>query len=65
VNLGIIIPFGVFAFVVLIVALTTTVGVHDLETEIRYKMGRAELEHRRSMEELESELERVRHGAAR
>ncbi len=54
------IPLAVFAFVVMVVALGVTVKIHDLETETRYRLGHEEVEHRRKMQDLETELERLK-----
>jgi hypothetical protein len=59
-ELGIMIPLGVFAFVVVVVALSATVKIHDLETETHYRLGYEEVEHRRKMQELEKELALLR-----
>jgi hypothetical protein len=57
---GIMIPLAVFGLVVVIVALTQTTKIHDLETETHYRLREEELGHRTKMEELERELQRIR-----
>ncbi len=54
------IPLAVFAFVALVVALGLTVKIRDLEAEAHYRLGHEEMEHRRKMQELEAELERLK-----
>jgi len=57
-----IIPLGVFAMVVLIVAITQLVKVRDMEMDVHQRLHQEELEHQRKMRELELELERVKSG---
>ncbi len=57
-----IIPLAVFAMVVLIVAITQVVKMHDRQMEIQQRMRLEEMEHRRKMKELDLELERVKEG---
>ena len=57
-----IIPLGVFAMVVLIVAITQVVKIREIELEVQHKLQLEELEHRRKMRELELELERIKQG---
>jgi hypothetical protein len=62
-NPGVLIPLAAFAFVVVIVALTHTAKIHDLETETHYRLSREEQEHRSKLQELDRELERIRREA--
>ena len=57
---GIMFSLAVFAVVVIIVALTQTTKIHDLETQTHYKLAQEELVHRTKMQELEVELERIK-----
>jgi hypothetical protein len=57
-----IIPLGVFAMVVLIVAITSLVKIRDRELDVHQKLHLEEMEHQRKMRELELELERVKRG---
>ena len=57
------IPLGVFATVVLIVAITQMVSIRDKEMEVQQKMHLLEMEHQRKMRELELELERIKQGS--
>jgi hypothetical protein len=57
------IPLAVFAMVVLIVAITSMVGLRDKEMEVQQKMHLLEMEHQRKMRELELELERIKQGS--
>jgi len=54
------IPLGVFAMVVLIVAIVELTKVRDLEMEAHQRLYAKEMEHRLKMRELESELERIK-----
>jgi len=56
------IPLGIFAMVVLIVAITNMAGIRDKEMEVHQKMHGLEMEHQRKMRELELELERIKQG---
>jgi len=57
-----VIPLGVFAMVVLIVAIVELTKVRNLEMEAHQALYAAEMEHQRKMLELESELERIKQG---
>jgi len=57
-----IIPLGVFAMVVLIVAITKMAKIRDREIEVHQRLHLEQLEHQRKMKELELELERVKQG---
>lgn len=57
------VPLGVFAMVVLIVAITEVTKVRNLEVEVHQKLHLQEMEHQRKMRELELELERIKQGA--
>jgi hypothetical protein len=61
-DAGILIPLGVFAGVVLIVALVTFAKIRDREIEVLNTLGSAEAEHRARVAELDRALERVRQG---
>ena len=54
------IPLGVFAMVVLIVALAHVTKIRDLEVEIHQKLYAQEIEHQRKMRELELEFHRIK-----
>ena len=54
------IPLGVFAMVVLVVAITQTVSLRDKEIEVQQKLHAQELEHQRKMRELELDLARIK-----
>jgi hypothetical protein len=54
------IPLGIFATVVLIVAITQMVSIRDKEMEVQQKLHVQEMEHQRKMRELESQLERIK-----
>ena len=56
------IPLGVFAMVVLIVAIAEVAKIRNLEIEIHQKLHAKEMEHQRKMRELELELERIKQG---
>jgi hypothetical protein len=57
-----VIPLGVFAMVVLIVAITQIVRIRDKEMEVHQKLHLEEMEHQRKMRELELDLERIKLG---
>jgi hypothetical protein len=57
-----IVPLGVFAMVVLIVAITQIVKIREKEMEVHQKLHIEEMEHQRRMRELELELERIKQG---
>jgi hypothetical protein len=54
------IPLGVFAIVVLIVAITHVARIRDVEVEVHYALHSKETEHARKMRELDLELERIK-----
>jgi hypothetical protein len=54
-----IIPLAVFAMVALIVAIMNMVKIRELEMDVRQRLYQEELEHRRKMSELDSELHRL------
>ena len=56
------IPLGIFAMVVLIVAITNLASIRSREIEIHQSLHKLDMEHRRKMQELEMELERIRQG---
>jgi hypothetical protein len=55
-----IIPLGIFAMVVLIVAITQMVRIRDMEMDVHQRLHQEELEHQRKMRELDLELERLK-----
>jgi hypothetical protein len=57
-----VVPLGVFAMVVLIVAITHIVKIREKEMEVHQKLHIEEMEHQRRMRELELELERIKQG---
>ncbi len=57
-----VVPLGVFAMVVLIVAITHLVKIREKEMEVHQKLHVEEMEHQRRMRELELELERIKQG---
>ena len=61
-DAGVFVPLAFFAAVVLIVALSSFAGLHDREMQTRETLGRAEIEHRARMAELDRELSRARQG---
>ena len=56
------IPLGVFAMVVLIVAITHMVKLREKEMEVQQKLYTDEMEHQRRMRELDLEMERIKQG---
>jgi len=54
------IPLGVLAMVVLIVAITQLVKLREKEMEVQQKLHLEEMDHQRRMRELELELERIK-----
>ena len=56
------IPLGVFAMVVLIVAIAQTARIRDKELDVHQKLHLEEMEHQRKMRELELELQRIKQG---
>lgn len=59
---GVFVPLTAFAAVALIVALINFTKIHDREMEARETLGRAEIEHRTRLAELEREIARLRQG---
>lgn len=57
-----IIPLAVFAFVVLVVAITQLARLRDKEMEVAQRMRIEEMEHQRKLKELDLELERIKQG---
>jgi hypothetical protein len=57
-----IVPLGVFAMVVLLVAITQIVKIREKEMEVQQKLYIEEMEHHRRMRELELELDRIKQG---
>jgi len=57
------IPLGVFAMVVLIVAITQMISIRDKEMEVHQRLHLEEMDHQRKMRELELELERIKQGS--
>jgi hypothetical protein len=57
------VPLGVFAMVVLIVAIAEVAKIRNRELEVHQKLHGQEMEHQRKMRELELELERIKQGA--
>jgi len=57
-----VIPLGVFAMVVLVVAITQLVKMREKEMEVHQKLYLEEMEHQRKMRELDLELERIKQG---
>ena len=54
------IPLGIFAMVVLIVAITHLVKLREKEMEVQQKLHLDGMEHQRRMRELDLELERIK-----
>jgi hypothetical protein len=57
-----VIPLGVFAMVVLIVAIAELAKIRNLEIDVHQNLHPLEMEHQRKMRELELELERIKQG---
>ena len=55
-----VIPLAIFAMVVIIVAIVKLAKIRDQEMEVRQRLHIEELEHRRKMQALQVELERVK-----
>ena len=55
-------PIAGMALVILIEANINFAKVHEQETDVRFKLHAAEMEHQKRMKELELELERARTG---
>ncbi|MBZ5515109.1 MAG: hypothetical protein LAN62_09775 [Acidobacteriia bacterium] len=55
-----VIPLAIFALVVILVALVKVAKVRDQEMEVQRRLHLEELEHRRKMQALQVELERVK-----
>lgn len=58
---GVLIPLACFAAVVIIIALVCFAKLHDVETQIYYRLRESEREHHEAMERLNGELMRLRH----
>jgi hypothetical protein len=56
------IPLGVFAMVILIVAITHLVKLREKEMDVQQKLHLDEMEHQRRMRELDLEMERIKQG---
>lgn len=56
------IPLSVFGMVVLIVALSYLSKIHSLEVEVHQNLHAQEMEHKRKMQELDVELQRIKQG---
>jgi len=57
-----VIPLGVFAMVVLIVAITQIVKIREIEMDVHQNLYLQEMEHQRKMRELDLDLERIKQG---
>jgi hypothetical protein len=57
------IPISGMAGIILIVAIISILKTHERESEVRYKLHAAEMEHQKRMKELELELEKTRLGS--
>lgn len=57
-------PLAGMAAVILIVAIVFVAKIHDQETEVRFKLHAAEMDHQQRMKELDLELDKIR-GSAR
>jgi len=57
-----IVPLALFAMVVLIVAIVSVMKIRDQENDVRLKLYREEMEHRRKVQELEQQLAQVKQG---
>jgi hypothetical protein len=56
------VPVGVFALVVLLVAIIQVLRIWDIEVEVHQKLHAREMEHQRKMRELDLEIERIKQG---
>ncbi len=56
-------PIAGMALVILIVAIVSFAKIHEQETDVRFKLHAAEMEHQKRMKELELELERFLRGS--
>jgi hypothetical protein len=56
------VPLGIFAIVVLIVAIAAVARIRDVEVDVHGNLYGAEMEHQRKMRELEAELVRIKQG---
>jgi len=56
-------PIAGMALVILIVAIVSFAKIHEQETDVRFKLHAAEMEHQKRMKELELELEKFRRGS--
>ena len=59
-DAGVLVPLAVFAFVALLVAITSMAKLRGKEMEVHQRLYMEELEHQRKMKELVLELERVK-----
>ncbi len=59
-NPGVLVPLAVFAMVVVLVAITAMAKLRDKEMEVHQRLHLEEMEHQRQMQELTSELERIK-----
>jgi hypothetical protein len=57
------VPLGVFAMVVLIVAIAEVAKIRNIEVDVQQKLHVKEMEHQQKMRELELELQRIEQGA--
>jgi len=57
-----IIPLAGLAMVVIIVAITQLMKIHDVEMETQQRLHLEEMEHQRKMRELELELKQLKQG---
>jgi hypothetical protein len=57
------VPLGIFAMVVLIVAIVAVSKIRDIEVDVHQKLHAKEMEHQQKMRELELELQRIEQGA--
>ena len=58
-DAGVLVPLAVFAFVALVVAITSMAKLRDNEMEVHQRLYTEEQEHQRKMKELALELERI------
>jgi hypothetical protein len=56
-------PIAGMVLVILIVAIINFAKIHEQETEVRFRLHAAEMEHQKRMKELELELEKFRRGS--
>jgi hypothetical protein len=60
---GFLIPIAGMVGIILIIAIISIMKTHEDESEVRYKLQAAEMEHQKRMKELELELEKTRMGS--